>query len=62
MPKDLFCGSFSTIQCILGNKIRAITLVNTCTTGYGFIDEAFAKIVWQVLKIKPQRLIKPKQI
>ena len=40
----------------------AITLANTCTTRYGFIDEEFAEIICQVLKIKLQRLIKLKQI
>ena len=62
MPKDLFCKSFFTIQCTLGNKIRAITLADTCATGYGFINEGFAETVCQVLEIEPQRLIKPKQI
>ena len=40
----------------------ATTLADTCVTRYCFIDEKFAKIVWQFLEIKPQRLIKPKQI
>ena len=62
MPKDLFCESPFTIQCILGKKIRATTLADTCATGYGFIDEEFAETVCQVLEIEPQRLIKPKQI
>ena len=53
MPKDLFCESPFTIQCILGNKIRATTLADTCATGYGFIDEEFAKIICQVLEIEP---------
>ena len=42
--------------------MKAITLANTCATGYGFIDEKFAETVCQALEIKPQRLIKPKQI
>ena len=62
MPKDLFCESPFTIQCTLGNKIKATTLADTCATGYGFIDEEFAETVCQVLEIEPQRLIKPKQI
>ena len=62
MPKDLFCKSVFTIQCILGNKTRATTLVDTYATGYGFINEEFAETVCQVLEIKLQRLIKPKQI
>ena len=62
MPKDLFCKSFVTIQCIQGNKIGVTTLADTCATGYGFIDKEFAKTVCQVLEIELQRLIKPKQI
>ena len=50
------------MQCTLGNKINAITLVDTCATGYGFIDEKFAEIVCQTLEIEPQRLTKPKPI
>ena len=37
-------------------------MIDTCATGYGFIDEKFAEIVYQMLKIKPQRLTKPKPI
>ena len=37
-------------------------LANTCATRYGFIDEEFVEIVYQVLEIKLQHLIKPKQI
>ena len=40
----------------------AITLANTCATGYSFIDKEFAETICQVLEIKPQRLIKLKQI
>lgn len=40
----------------------AISLANICTTGYSFIHEEFAETICQVLEIKPQRLIKPKQI
>ena len=40
----------------------ATTLINTCTTRYSFIDEEFAEIICQVLEIKPQHLIKLKQI
>ena len=40
----------------------ATILANTCATEYSFIDEEFAETVCQVLEIKPQRLIKPKQI
>ena len=62
MSKDLFCESPFTIQCTLGNKIRATTLADTCATRYGFIDEKFVETVCQVLEIELQRLIKPKQI
>ena len=62
MPKNLFCKSSFRIQYTPGNKIMTITLANTCATRYGFIDKEFMKIVCQVLEIKPQRLIKPKQI
>ena len=62
MPEDLFCESFLIIQYILGNKIQATTLVDTCATGFGFIDEEFAKIVCKKLEIQPQRLTKPKPI
>ncbi len=62
MPKDPFCESPFTIQCTIGNKIKATTLVDTCATGYGFIDEEFAETVCHVLEIEPQCLIKPKQI
>ena len=40
----------------------ATLLAHSYATGYGFIDEKFAEIVCQVLKIEPQRLIKLKQI
>lgn len=40
----------------------AIILANTYATGYGFIDEKFTETVCQILKIKLQPLIKPKQI
>ena len=62
MPKDLFYESIFTIQYTLGNKIMAIILANTGATRYNFIDEEFIEIICQVLEIKPQYLIKPKQI
>ena len=40
----------------------ATKLADTCATRYDFIDEEFVKIVCQVLEIKPQCLIKPKEI
>lgn len=58
MPKDLFCESFLTIHCILGNKIKRTTLVYTCVTGFGIIDEKFVEIICKKLEIQPQRLTK----
>lgn len=46
IPDDLFYKSFFTVQCILGNKINAIILIDTCATRYSFIDEKFASIVY----------------
>ena len=51
LPEDLFYKSFFLIQCILGNKIKATTLVDTCATRFGFIDEKFAEIVCERLEI-----------
>lgn len=34
ISRDLFCESFFTIQCILKNKIKAITLVDIYTIGF----------------------------
>ena len=62
MLEDLFCKSFLTIQCTLGNKIKATTLVDTCAIGFGFIDEKFVEIVCEKLEIQPQCLTKPKLI
>ncbi len=53
MPKDLFCKSFFTVECILENKFNSIILVDTYATEYDFIDEKFAEIVCQMLEIKP---------
>lgn len=60
MLKDLFYKSLFPIQSISGNKIMALTLANTYTTRYSFIDKEFAEKVCQVLKIKSQYLIKSK--
>ena len=51
MLEDLFCKSSLTIQYTLGNKIKATTLINTCATGFSFIDKKFAEIVCKKLKI-----------
>lgn len=62
MLEDLFCESFFIIQCILGDKINVIILVDTCTSGYNFIDEKFVEIICQMLEIESHHLIKPKPI
>ena len=62
MLEDLFCKSPLTIQFTLGNKIKAIILVNTCATKFSFINEKFTEIVYKRLEIQPQRLTKPKPI
>ena len=62
MLKDLFCKSPFTIQYTIENTIKATILADICATGYGFINEKFARTVCQVLEIEPQCLIKPKQI
>ena len=62
MPEDLFCESPLTIQYTLGNKIKTTTLVDTCATGFGFIDEKFAEIVCKKLEIQSQHLTKLKPI
>ena len=62
MLEDLFCERPLTIQCTLGNKIKATTLVDSCVTGFGFIDEKFAEIVCERLEIQSQHLTKPKPI
>ena len=40
----------------------AITLADTYAFGYGFINKKFVEIICQILEIKLQCLIKPKQI
>ena len=62
MLENLFCKSFFTIQCTLGNKIKVTTLIDTCTIRFSFIDEKFAEIVCERLEIQFQRLTKPKPI
>ena len=52
MPKNLFYESFFTIYYILRNKIKTIILADIYVIGYSFIDEEFAEIVCQVLKIE----------
>ena len=51
MLKNLFCKSFFTIQYILGNKIKAIILVDTYATEFNFIYEKFIEIIYKKLKI-----------
>ncbi len=62
MAKGLFCNSLFNVQFTLENKINIIILVDTCATGYGFIDEKFTEMVCQTLEIKLQCLTKPKPI
>ena len=62
MPEDLFCESLFTIQCILGKKIKAIILVDTCATRFGFINNKFAEIICHILEIQLQRLTRLKLI
>ena len=51
MLEDLFCKSFLTIQYILGNKIKATILVDSCAIGFDFIDKKFAKFIYKRLEI-----------
>lgn len=62
ISKDLFYENSFRLQYTLGNKIMATLLAHTYTTIYSFINEKFAKIVYQVFEIEPQCLTKPKQI
>ena len=62
MLEDLFYKSFLTIQCILSNKIKTTTLVDTCPTGFGFINKKFAEIVYTRLEIQLPCLTKLKPI
>ena len=52
MLKNLFYNCSFIIQYILGNKIKAITLVDIYTIKFGFIDEKVAKIICQRVEIK----------
>lgn len=51
MPKNLICKNYFKLQCILGKKIKATIIANTCATEYGFIDERFAETIYYILKI-----------
>ena len=62
MSEDLFCESPLIIWYILGNKIKAITLVDTYATKFDFVNGKFAKIVCHILEIQPQCLSKTKSI
>ena len=62
MSEDLFCESPLIIWYTLGNKIKAITLVDIYATKFDFINGKFAKIICHILKIQPQCLSKPKSI
>lgn len=62
ISKDLSYESPLTIKCTLGKKIKTTTLIDTCTTRFGLIDEKFMGIVWKGLEIQPQCLTKQKPI
>lgn len=62
MLENLFYESLSIIQCILRNKNKTTTLVNTYATKFGFIDKKFMKIVCKTPKIQLQCLPKLKLI
>lgn len=62
MSENLFYESFLIIQYILGNKIKAITLVDIYATGFGFINKKFVEMVYKRLEIQPKYLTKPKFI
>ena len=62
MQKNLFYKSFFTISYILDNKTKAMTLIETFITEFGFINKKFAEIVCEKLDIQPQCLTKPKLI
>lgn len=42
--------------------MNAIILVDICATGYGFIEEKFAEILYQMFEIATQHMMKPKLI
>ena len=52
MPEDLFCKNSLIIQYILSNQIKAIILVDTCATRFGFIDKKFVEIICKKLEIQ----------
>ena len=62
MLKNLFYKSFLIIWYILGNKIKAIILIDTCITRFSFIDEKFAENICERLEIQNQPLTKLKLI
>lgn len=62
MPNNLFYKSFFIIYCKLGNIIQAITSVDTCAIGFGFIKDEFAEIVYNRIEIQIKHLIKEKSI
>ena len=59
MIKDLFYKISLIIQYTLGNKINRAILVDTYATQFDFINEKFAEIICQTLKIEFQCLTKP---
>lgn len=61
MPKNLFCESLFTIECILGKKIIARTLANICATGYGSLMKNLRKLFAKILKLNYNALSNQKK-
>lgn len=60
MLEDLFYESIFSIQYILGNEIKATTLVDIYAIEFGFIDKKFIVIIDKKLEIESQHFTKPK--
>lgn len=50
--EDLFYKSILTIQYTLRMKINIFTIINTYAIEYDFVNEKFAKILYQILEIE----------
>ena len=42
--------------------IKVTVLIDTGATGYAFVDSSFARVLCDILQIKPSPLIKPKTV
>ncbi len=60
--RTYFARVLFTVQYTLENKINVIILVDASATGYGFINEKFIEIIYQMLEIELQCLTKQKAI